>query len=79
MDAVAKRKELIAGPAALRYGELFDRVPRIGALLESLNIAAGDRVIILSDHDSAVATLFFGVIAQVIGDISRLYLYRRGF
>jgi len=23
--------------------------------------------------------VFFGLLAQVIGDISRLYLYRRGF
>jgi hypothetical protein len=23
--------------------------------------------------------IFFGVVAQIIGDISRLYLYRRGF
>jgi hypothetical protein len=23
--------------------------------------------------------IFFGVVAQILGDISRLYLYRRGF
>ena len=62
--AVARRKPLIAGPNPLTYGELFDRVPKIGALLDAWSVSTGDRVILLSDDDRAVATLFFGLVAH---------------
>lgn len=58
------RKALIAGPSALSYGDLFDRVARSGPWLESLGVGPGDRVVLLSENDAALASLFFGIIAH---------------
>lgn len=58
------RKALIAGPTALTYGDLFDRVPRFGPWLESMGVKPGDRIVLMSENDAALASLFFGIIAH---------------
>jgi long-chain acyl-CoA synthetase len=63
---VPQSKALIDGPDGLTYGELLESVPKVGIFLESLSVKAGDRIVIVSERDSAVATLFFGSICHGI-------------
>ena len=49
-------------------------VSSIGALLSMLTFVFGQPPLVLF-----TLLIFFGVLAQVTGDIFRLYLYRRGF
>jgi hypothetical protein len=49
-------------------------VSSIGVFLSMLTFAFGQPPLVMFS-----LLIFFGVLAQVIGDISRLYLYRRGF
>jgi quinol-cytochrome oxidoreductase complex cytochrome b subunit len=49
-------------------------VASIGSFLSMLTFALGQPPLVMF-----TLLIFFGVAAQVIGDISRLYLYRRGF
>jgi len=49
-------------------------VSSIGVFLSMLTFALGQPALVMF-----TLLIFFGVAAQVIGDISRLYLYRRGF
>jgi len=46
----------------------------IGVFLSMLTFALGQPPLVMF-----TLLIFFGVVAQIIGDISRLYLYRRGF
>jgi len=46
----------------------------IGVFLSMLTFALGQRSLIMFSM-----LIFFGVVAQIFGNISRLYLYRRGF
>jgi hypothetical protein len=46
----------------------------IGVFLSMLTFAFGQPPLVMF-----TLLIFFGVVAQIIGDISRLYLYRRGF
>lgn len=46
----------------------------IGVFLSMLTFALGQPPLVMF-----TLLVFFGLLAQVIGDISRLYLYRRGF
>ena len=49
-------------------------VSSIGVFLSMLTFALGQPALVMF-----TLLIFFGVAAQIIGDISRLYLYRRGF
>jgi hypothetical protein len=49
-------------------------VSSIGAFLSMLTFVLGQPPLMMFS-----LLIFFGVVAQVIGDITRLYLYRRGF
>src|SRR3972149_9770378 len=49
-------------------------VSSIGIFLSMLTFALGQPPLVMF-----TLLIFFGVVAQIIGDISRLYLYRRGF
>jgi hypothetical protein len=49
-------------------------VSSIGVLLAMLTFVFGQPPLVMF-----TLLIFFGVVAQIIGDISRLYLYRRGF
>jgi hypothetical protein len=49
-------------------------VSSIGVLLSMLTFALGQPPLVMF-----TLLIFFGVVAQIIGDISRLVLYRRGF
>ena len=49
-------------------------VSSIGVFLSMLTFALGQPPLVMF-----TLLIFFGVVAQIIGDISRLYLYRRGF
>ncbi|MDX1480426.1 MAG: AMP-binding protein [Woeseiaceae bacterium] len=62
--SVSRRKPLLAGPQSLNYGELLERVPRFGPLLEKLSVRVGDRAVILAARDDDFATLFFGLTAH---------------
>ncbi|MCP4359970.1 MAG: hypothetical protein GY796_18340 [Chloroflexi bacterium] len=46
----------------------------IGIFLSMLTFALGQSPLVMF-----TLLIFFGIVAQIIGDISRLYLYRRGF
>jgi hypothetical protein len=49
-------------------------VSSIGVFLSMLTFVLGRPPLVMF-----TLLIFFGVVAQIIGDISRLYLYRRGF
>jgi len=49
-------------------------VSSIGVFLSMLTFTLGQPPLVMF-----TLLIFFGVVAQIIGDISRLYLYRRGF
>lgn len=49
-------------------------VSSIGSFLSMLTFVLGQPPLVMF-----TLLIFFGVVAQIIGDISRLYLYRRGF
>jgi hypothetical protein len=49
-------------------------VSSIGVLLSMLTFVLGQPPLVMF-----TLLIFFGVLAQIVGDISRLYLYRRGF
>jgi hypothetical protein len=49
-------------------------VSSIGILLSMLTFVLGQPPLVMF-----TLLIFFGVVAQIMGDISRLYLYRRGF
>lgn len=46
----------------------------LGVLLSMLSFVLGQQPLVMF-----ALLIFFGFVAQIIGDISRLYLYRRGF
>ena len=56
-------KFLLEGRIGLSYGELFDKAGRVAALIRQQGLGVGDRAIIISDDDSAVIEIFFGLIA----------------
>jgi hypothetical protein len=49
-------------------------VSSVGVFLSMLTFALGQPPLVMF-----TLLIFFGVVAQIIGDISRLFLYRRGF
>jgi hypothetical protein len=58
----------------LRGTKITYLVSSIGVFLSMLTFALGQPPLVMF-----TLLIFFGVVAQIIGDISRLYLYRRGF
>ena len=69
-DIADERDKLID----LRGTKVTYFVSSIGVFLSMLTFALGQPPLVMF-----TLLIFFGVVAQVIGDISRLYLYRRGF
>jgi hypothetical protein len=49
-------------------------ISSIGGFLSMLTFVLGQPPLVMF-----TLLIFFGVVAQIIGDVSRLYLYRRGF
>ena len=58
----------------LRGTKITYFVSSIGGFLSMLTFVLGQPPLVMF-----TLLIFFGVVAQIIGDISRLYLYRRGF
>lgn len=58
----------------LRGTKLTYFVSSIGGFLSMLTFVLGQPPLVMF-----TLLIFFGIVAQIIGDISRLYLYRRGF
>ena len=58
----------------LRGTKITYFVSSIGGFLSMLTFVLGQSPLVMF-----TLLVFFGVLAQIIGDISRLYLYRRGF
>ena len=58
----------------LRGTQVTYFVSSIGVLLSMLTFVFGQPPLVMF-----TLLIFFGVLAQIVGDISRLYLYRRGF
>ena len=58
----------------LRGTRVTYTVSSIGVFIAMLTYALGQPALVMF-----TLLIFFGVLAQIIGDISRLYLYRRGF
>ena len=69
-DIADERDKLID----LRGTKITYFVSSIGVFLSMLTFALGQPPLVMF-----TLLIFFGVVAQIIGDISRLYLYRRGF
>lgn len=58
----------------LRGTKVTYRVASLGSFLAMLTFAFGQPALVMF-----TLLIFFGIMAQIIGDISRLLLYRRGF
>ena len=58
----------------LRGTKITYFVSSIGGFLSMLTFVLGQPPLVMF-----TLLIFFGVVAQIMGDISRLYLYRRGF
>ena len=58
----------------LRGTKITYLVSSIGSGLSMLTFVLGQSPLVIFS-----LLIFFGVVAQIVGDISRLYLYRRGF
>ena len=58
----------------LRGTKVTYLVSSIGGLISMLTFVLGQPALVMFS-----LLIFFGVLAQIAGDISRLYLYRRGF
>jgi hypothetical protein len=69
-DFVDERDKLID----LRGTKVTYFVSSIGSLLAMLTFVLGKAPLVMF-----TLLIFFGVVAQILGDISRLVLYRRGF
>jgi hypothetical protein len=69
-DVKDERDQLID----LRGTKITYTVSSIGVFLSMLTFVLGQPPLVMF-----TLLIFFGVVAQIIGDISRLYLYRRGF
>ena len=69
-DIADERDQLID----LRGTKVTYFVTSIGGFLSMLTFVIGQPPLVMF-----TLLIFFGVVAQIIGDISRLYLYRRGF
>ena len=69
-DIADERDKLID----LRGTKVTYSVSSLGALIAMLSFALGQPPLVMF-----TLLIFFGVLAQVVGDISRLVLYRRGF
>ena len=69
-DIADERDKLID----LRGTKITYFVSSIGVFLSMLTFALGQPPLVMF-----TLLIFFGVVAQIIGDITRLYLYRRGF
>ncbi|MCB0033683.1 MAG: hypothetical protein KDE51_06685 [Anaerolineales bacterium] len=69
-DFTDERDQLID----LRGTKTTYTVSSIGSFLAMLTFAFGYQPLVMFS-----LLIFFGVLAQIVGDVSRLYLYRRGF
>ena len=58
----------------LRGTKVTYLVSSIGSFLSMLTFVLGQPPLVMF-----TLLIFFGVVAQIVGDVSRLYLYRRGF
>jgi hypothetical protein len=58
----------------LRGTSVTYSISSLGAFLAMLTFVLGQPPLVMFS-----LLIFFGLVAQVIGDITRLYLYRRGF
>ena len=58
----------------LRGTRMTDSVTSFGSLIAMLTFVFGQPPLVMF-----TLLIFFGVVAQVVGDAARLYLYRRGF
>jgi hypothetical protein len=69
-DIADERDKLID----LRGTKITYFVSSIGVFLSMLTFALGQPPLVMF-----TLLIFFGIVSQIIGDVSRLYLYRRGF
>ncbi len=60
--SVKRSKPFVIGPRKLTYGELFDRVGRLTTLYANLGLEPGDRVVVASEDDLTVITLFMSLL-----------------
>ena len=65
-SALKSSKTFLDGPVKLSYGQLFERVERLGSLFTELDLKIGDRVVIASERDSAVIVLFLALLRHGI-------------
>lgn len=69
-DVADERDKLID----LRGTKVTHTISSVGSFLAMLTFAFGQPPLVMF-----TLLIFFGVVAQIVGDISRLLLYRRGF
>jgi len=68
---VPASKLLVVGESSLTYGELDGQVKRLGSWFQELGFKAGDRVMVISSNDCAVAVMVialmrFGIAAAMV-------------
>jgi hypothetical protein len=82
IEAIKTKKEPVIEDLADERDQLIDlkgtkvtyRVSSLGVLAAMLTFAFGQPPLVMF-----TLLIFFGVVAQIVGDAARLYFYRRGF
>lgn len=65
-DSVKPGQPLISGTAELSYGELFERCTRLFALFQAQKLQIGDRVVLATHDDKALACVFLALLRHGI-------------
>jgi acyl-CoA synthetase (AMP-forming)/AMP-acid ligase II len=60
------RKPFVVGAQSLSYGALFDRVAALTGVFAQIGLGVGDRVVLCSDDDIAVVTIFMALLRNGI-------------
>lgn len=61
-DVRPSRPLLIAEAGQLSYRDLYDRIGRTARLFSTLDLSAGDRIVLVSRHDIPVASIFLAAL-----------------
>jgi long-chain acyl-CoA synthetase len=71
-EAVDAKKPFLVGDVPLTYGALKDRMGRLQSLFNHYGLGTGDRIVVVSDDDTSVISLYFATaragLVAVIGN-----------
>ena len=66
---IPAQKPFVVGPPSLSYGALFDRIAALTSLFARIGLSVGDRAVLCSEDDIAVATIFMALLRNGITSV----------